>query len=126
MSDTGREDSFAVQVIASYGHVRDLPPKAGSVNPERDFDMRWQVQPSAHLRLADIAGNLTSAKALVLATDPDREGEAISWHLQQELQVSHRDQTFTVPATLLSTSRTEHHCQEVLECFSRICSEEER
>ena len=69
--------------------MRDLPPKAGSVDPEKDFDMRWQVQPSAHSRLADIAGSLTSAKALVLATDPDREGEAISWHLQQELQVRH-------------------------------------
>ena len=112
-SDTVRADSIAVQVIASYGHVRDLPPKAGSVDPEKDFDMRWQVQPSAHSRLADIAGSLTYAKALVLATDPDREGEAISWHLQQELQVSLGEQTFALTATSLSTSRTDQHCHLV-------------
>lgn len=76
-----------MQVIASYGHIRDLPAKKGSVNPERDFEMRWAVLPSAYPRVKDIGNRLTNAKALILATDPDREGEAISWHIQQELQV---------------------------------------
>ena len=76
------------QVLASYGHVRDLPPKAGSVEPAKDFSMQWQVMPNAHSRLASVASSLNGVKSLVLATDPDREGEAISWHVQQELQVN--------------------------------------
>ena len=73
-------------VLASYGHVRDLPPKDGSVDPEADFDMKWQVQSGADKRLKDIAQALKTADALVLATDPDREGEAISWHIEEEMR----------------------------------------
>lgn len=76
-----------MQVIASYGHVRDLPAKDGSVDPARDFQMQWAVLPSAHTRIKAIRSSLGNAKSLVLATDPDREGEAIAWHLQQELEV---------------------------------------
>ena len=73
-------------VLASYGHVRDLPPKDGSVDPEADFEMQWQVQAGSDKRLKDIAAALKSANGLVLATDPDREGEAISWHLVEEMR----------------------------------------
>lgn len=73
-------------VLASYGHVLDLPPKDGSVDPEADFDMKWQVQSGADKRLKDIANALKEADGLVLATDPDREGEAISWHIEEEMR----------------------------------------
>ncbi len=73
-------------VLASYGHVRDLPPKDGSVDPDDDFAMKWEVQGGADKRLKDIAAALKTADGLVLATDPDREGEAISWHIEQEMR----------------------------------------
>ena len=73
-------------VLASYGHVRDLPPKDGSVRPDDDFDMSWQVDPKAEKRISDIAKALRGAEHLYLATDPDREGEAISWHVQEILK----------------------------------------
>ncbi len=74
------------EVIASYGHVRDLPAKDGSVDPEQDFRMLWDVDPKAQKRLADIARAVKAADALILATDPDREGEAISWHVLEVLR----------------------------------------
>ncbi|WP_420394702.1 type I DNA topoisomerase [Acuticoccus sp.] len=73
-------------VVASYGHVRDLPPKDGSVDPERDFEMLWQVDDKAKKRLNELATAVKSAERLILATDPDREGEAISWHVLQVLR----------------------------------------
>ncbi|MHA1538175.1 MAG: type I DNA topoisomerase [Alphaproteobacteria bacterium] len=73
-------------VLASVGHVRDLPPKDGSVRPDEDFAMSWQVSERARPRLAEIAKALKGADHLYLATDPDREGEAISWHVQQALE----------------------------------------
>ena len=72
-------------VLASYGHVRDLPPKDGSVDPDNDFAMIWETDPKAKKRLADIADAMKGASRLILATDPDREGEAISWHVLDEL-----------------------------------------
>src|ERR1700751_1227459 len=74
------------EVLASFGHVRDLPPKEGSVDPEADFRMVWQVDHKAAKRLADIAKAVKGAKTLILATDPDREGEAISWHVLEVLR----------------------------------------
>jgi DNA topoisomerase-1 len=74
-------------VLASYGHVRDLPSKDGSVRPDEDFAMSWDVDPKAQKRLNDIAEAVKGAERLILATDPDREGEAISWHV---LEVLHR------------------------------------
>src|SRR5262245_21706473 len=74
------------QVLASFGHVRDLPPKDGSVDPAADFHMIWEVDPKAQKRLSDIAAALKGAKKLILATDPDREGEAISWHVLEVLK----------------------------------------
>src|SRR5215468_9717730 len=74
------------KVIASFGHVRDLPPKDGSVRPEDDFLMEWQVDNRAEGHLKEIAQAVKSADQLILATDPDREGEAISWHITEELR----------------------------------------
>ncbi|MEM9577114.1 MAG: type I DNA topoisomerase [Pseudomonadota bacterium] len=72
-------------VLASYGHVRDLPPKDGSVNPDADFEMQWEVASDSKKHVKAIADALKEDNALILATDPDREGEAISWHLQEAL-----------------------------------------
>src|SRR5258708_7850588 len=72
-------------VLASFGHVRDLPPKDGSVLPAEDFAMSWEVDGKAEGRLREIAKAVKSADRLILATDPDREGEAISWHISEEL-----------------------------------------
>src|SRR5215213_4787269 len=74
------------EVLASFGHVRDLPAKDGSVDPEADFHMLWEVDPKSQKRLADIARALVGADKLILATDPDREGEAISWHVLEVLK----------------------------------------
>jgi DNA topoisomerase-1 len=73
-------------VLASYGHVRDLPPKDGSVRPDEDFAMDWEVDPQSQKRLDAIAQAVTKGGKLYLATDPDREGEAISWHVLDVLQ----------------------------------------
>jgi DNA topoisomerase I len=72
-------------VLASYGHVRDLPSKDGSVKPDEDFAMSWEVDGKSAKRLSDIAQALKGADRLILATDPDREGEAISWHVLEDL-----------------------------------------
>ena len=72
-------------VLASYGHVRDLPPKDGSVDPDHDFAMRWEVDAASSKHLRAIAEALKDDRKLILATDPDREGEAISWHLLEAL-----------------------------------------
>ena len=73
-------------VLASYGHVRDLPARDGSVDPDQDFAMLWEVDPDSRKHLKAIADALKDDPALILATDPDREGEAISWHLAQALR----------------------------------------
>ncbi|HET6389954.1 type I DNA topoisomerase [Hyphomicrobium sp.] len=73
------------KVIASYGHVRDLPAKDGSVQPDHDFEMSWEVDTKSQKIMRDIAEAVKKADKLILATDPDREGEAISWHILQVL-----------------------------------------
>ncbi|MCW3781029.1 type I DNA topoisomerase [Defluviimonas salinarum] len=75
-------------VLASYGHVRDLPPKDGSVDPDEGFDMKWEVASDSRKHVRAIAEALKSDDTLILATDPDREGEAISWHLKEALASS--------------------------------------
>ena len=75
-------------VLASFGHVRDLPPKDGSVDPEQDFEMKWEVAADSRKHVRAIAEALKDDNALILATDPDREGEAISWHLLEALAKS--------------------------------------
>jgi DNA topoisomerase I len=74
------------EVLASFGHVRDLPAKNGSVDPEANFQMIWEIDPKANSRLNDIAKALKGADRLILATDPDREGEAISWHVLEVMK----------------------------------------
>jgi DNA topoisomerase-1 len=74
------------EVLASFGHVRDLPAKNGSVDPDHNFRMLWEVDPKAQKRLNDIAKAVKGADKLILATDPDREGEAISWHVLEVLR----------------------------------------
>jgi DNA topoisomerase-1 len=74
------------EVLASFGHIRDLPAKDGSVDPAADFRMLWEVDPKSNQRVNDIARALKGADKLILATDPDREGEAISWHVLEVLK----------------------------------------
>jgi len=74
------------RVLASFGHVRDLPPKDGSVDPDDRFAMLWQISPDRSKQLKAIADEARKADTLILATDPDREGEAISWHVQEVLR----------------------------------------
>ena len=73
-------------VLASFGHVRDLPPKDGSVRPDQDFAMDWESDARGDKQVSAIAKALKGAKTLYLATDPDREGEAISWHVRAMLE----------------------------------------
>ncbi len=74
------------EVVASFGHIRDLPPKDGSVDPEADFAMRWELEGRGAKQMSEIARALKGADKLILATDPDREGEAISWHVLEALK----------------------------------------
>ena len=74
------------RVLASYGHVRDLPPKDGSVDPDNGFAMEWENYPDKAKQLKAISDEAKKADTLILATDPDREGEAISWHVQEVLR----------------------------------------
>jgi DNA topoisomerase I len=73
-------------VLASFGHVRDLPPKDGSVRPDQDFAMDWEADARGERQVSAIAKALKGAHTLYLATDPDREGEAISWHVRNMLE----------------------------------------
>jgi DNA topoisomerase-1 len=73
------------RVLASYGHVRDLPPKDGSVDPDDHFAMIWETYPDKAKQLKAITDEAKKADSLILATDPDREGEAISWHVKEFL-----------------------------------------
>jgi DNA topoisomerase I len=70
------------KVLASYGHVRDLPSKNGSVDTEHDFKMIWEIDPGSKKHLKEITDYAIDADRIILATDPDREGEAIAWHLK--------------------------------------------
>ncbi|MCY4151671.1 MAG: type I DNA topoisomerase [Aestuariivita sp.] len=74
------------QVLASFGHVRDLSPKEGSVDPDNEFSMTWEVSTDSHKHIKAITDALNADRELILATDPDREGEAISWHLHETLK----------------------------------------
>jgi DNA topoisomerase I len=74
------------EVVASFGHVRDLPSKDGSVDPDADFAMLWEINGKATKRMSDIAAAAKGSEKVILATDPDREGEAISWHILEILK----------------------------------------
>jgi DNA topoisomerase I len=78
------------KVIASYGHVRDLPNKDGSVLPDQDFQIAWELESRGANQMRTIASMLEGQDKLILATDPDREGEAISWHVLDVLKTKHK------------------------------------
>ncbi|MDG2187078.1 MAG: type I DNA topoisomerase [Hyphomicrobiales bacterium] len=81
------------KVLASMGHVRDLPAKSGSIKPEKDFEMVWKTNSGRSKTINDIKKEIQNSEKIILATDPDREGEAISWHLE-ELFKSKNDKKF--------------------------------
>ncbi|MBT6033598.1 MAG: type I DNA topoisomerase, partial [Kordiimonadaceae bacterium] len=74
------------KVLASFGHIRDLPSKDGSVDTDNDFAMKWEVDSDSKKRIKDIADSTKDSDELILATDPDREGEAIAWHVHEVLK----------------------------------------
>ena len=78
--------------MPDFGHIRDLPSKDGSVNPDEDFAMTWELSPGGKKRLNDIIAAVKDADTIVLASDPDREGEAIAWHILEELTARKKDQ----------------------------------
>jgi len=84
------------RVLASYGHVRDLAEKEGSVDPDNGFAMTWRVDSRAKKRIDEIASAARQAGSLFLATDPDREGEAISWHVLELLHQKYRTENLDV------------------------------
>ena len=75
------------KVLASYGHIRDLPSKNGSVDPDQDFKMEWEVDSFSKKYLKEITDAAKDSSKIILATDPDREGEAIAWHLIKALNL---------------------------------------
>ena len=72
-------------VLASYGHIRDLPSKNGSVDPENKFQMEWEIDSFSKKYLKEITNAAEDSDKIILATDPDREGEAIAWHVKEVL-----------------------------------------
>jgi len=73
------------KVLASYGHIRDLPSKNGSVDPDNNFQMLWEIDAFSKKYLKEITDTAVDSKKIILATDPDREGEAIAWHVKEVL-----------------------------------------
>ena len=73
-------------VLASYGHIRDLPSKNGSVDTENNFNMIWEIDTTSKKHIKEIADAAEDSDKIILATDPDREGEAIAWHLAETLR----------------------------------------
>tara|TARA_B100000427_G_scaffold9887_1_gene8462 strand:+ start:386 stop:802 length:417 start_codon:yes stop_codon:yes gene_type:complete len=73
------------KVLASYGHIRDLPSKNGSVDPDKNFEMQWELDSFSKKYLKEITDAAKESDKIILATDPDREGEAIAWHVKQVL-----------------------------------------
>ena len=74
-------------VISCYGHIRDLPSKNGSVEPEKDFEMHYEITPNSQKHVKEIVDYAKKSSVIYLATDPDREGEAISWHIAETLKI---------------------------------------
>ena len=107
-------------VMASFGHVRDLPPRDGSVDPDRHFQMKWEVPKSSGKRIQDIAAALKQDQDLILATDPDREGEAISWHIQEVLRRKRGFRLDGDPKRVVFNSVTESSVRQALETPRKI------
>ena len=85
-------------VLASYGHVRNLPKKNGSIDVENDFKPKWEIDTKSKKHIDDIVKALKSSSKLILATDPDREGEAISWHILEILKILRKNIKLRPPA----------------------------
>jgi DNA topoisomerase-1 len=83
-------------VLASYGHIRDLPPKDGSVRPDEDFAMDWELGERADRPVGEITKAVKNADTVYLASDPDREGEAIAWHILEVLRAKGLDKNATI------------------------------
>ncbi len=115
------------EVVASFGHVRDLPAKDGSVRPDEDFAMSWEADGRGAQRIREIAEKTRRADTLILATDPDREGEAISWHLKEALAARKvlKDKTIqrvtfnaiTKPAVLAAMAAPRAIDQELVDAY---------
>ena len=97
-------------VLASYGHIRDLPPKDGSVRPDENFAMEWELSDRASKPLDAITKAVKAAQHVYLATDPDREGEAISWHIQEVLKQKKLLSDKRMCSALLSTKSPKARC----------------
>ena len=109
------------KVLASVGHIRDLPRKDGSVDPDRDFAMKWEVSARSNTPIGDIRSALKGATKLILATDPDREGEAISWHVLEVMnekkaigsmpveRVVFNEITRSLPSSLVTMASTDQY-----------------
>ena len=106
-------------VLASFGHVRDLAEKEGSVNPDHNFAMKWEVPARARRHIKAIADALQKDKALILATDPDREGEAISWHLEEALRARKAIREDTTVDRIAFNSVTRRSLTEAMETRAR-------
>jgi len=106
------------EVMASYGHVRDLVPKEGAVDPTRQFAMRWELIDKNKKHVDAIARAVKKADALYLSTDPDREGEAISWHLYELLKAAGALEGKTVHRSV-SYEITKHAVQEAMTSRAR-------
>ncbi|MFQ5535302.1 MAG: type I DNA topoisomerase [Sphingomonadales bacterium] len=114
-------------VLASYGHVRDLPSKDGSVLPDQDFEMCWETSAESRKRMRAITDAAKDADTLYLATDPDREGEAISWHVLELLKRSRKVKNLTVrrvvfneitkPAVLHAMANPRDLDQELIDAY---------
>ena len=102
-------------VVASFGHVRDLPVGDGSVDPEKDFTIKWEVLKTSSKHIQEIAKALKQDSDLILATDPDREGEAISWHIQEVLKRKKGIKLEGEPKRVVFNSVTEQAVQEAIE-----------
>ena len=101
-------------VLASVGHVRDLPSKKGAVDPDKDFQMNWEVDGNKQKNIKAIVDALSKENKLILATDPDREGEAISWHLLEVLQKKRAIKKTTVIERVVFNAITKNSVLEAM------------
>lgn len=103
------------KVMASFGHIRDLPPRDGSVDPEHQFEMKWEVPRTSTKKINEIAKAVKEDQDLILATDPDREGEAISWHIKEVLSKKRGFKLAAEPKRVVFNSVTENSIKSAME-----------
>ena len=108
------------KVMASFGHIRDLPPRDGSVDPEHQFKMKWEVPSASSKKINEIAKAVKQDQDLILATDPDREGEAISWHIKEVLSKKRGFKLDAEPKRVVFNSVTENSIKSAMESPRQI------